>query len=197
MEPSNRSDEADSFPERDGVDRARVRPAVVVSDHQIARQLLKWVNGSTAAIAGRKPEYPFGEENLPEKSLGSAEFSVSHSLTRTFPAARRSSANTILTVSERLLLSFGASRPAVEWAVAFSYPNGRVHETTIDAPADFGPGYEFNAFGRRWRVADRPRGSRRSAERTQIDRFVCRYIGTQSEGLTANLGVALERTKQR
>jgi len=69
----------------------------------------------------------------------------------------------------------------VEWPVALKYPNGRVHETTIDAAADFGPGYEFEAFGRRWRVLARPRGSRRPAEPAQTERLVCRYIGPTDE----------------
>ena len=66
--------------------------------------------------------------------------------------------------------------PMLEWPVALRYPNGRVHETTIDAPPDFGPGFEFDAFGRRWRAVARKRGSRRAAEREQLERIVCRCI---------------------
>jgi len=70
---------------------------------------------------------------------------------------------------------------AVKWPVALVYPNGRVHETTITAPEDFGPGYEFDAFGRRWRAVARPRGSRRPAVRNQEQRTTCRYVGPATE----------------
>ena len=61
----------------------------------------------------------------------------------------------------------------MEWPVALIYPNGRVHETTIDAPPDFGPGYEFEAFGRRWRASDPPR----SSARRRSTRTLCECIG--------------------
>jgi len=64
----------------------------------------------------------------------------------------------------------------MEWPVALTYPNGRVHETTIDAPADFGPGHEFNAYGRRWRALDAPRGSRRPTRAEGVLRLRCRSI---------------------
>jgi len=64
----------------------------------------------------------------------------------------------------------------VEWPLALMYPNGRVHETTIDAPADFGAGFEFEAFGRRWRVLAPPRRASRRTAREQTERLVCRPI---------------------
>ena len=70
---------------------------------------------------------------------------------------------------------------AVEWPVTLRYPNGRVHETTIEATANFGPGYEFDAFGRRWRAVEMPRGSRRLTQGKQTERIVCRSIGLAVE----------------
>jgi len=53
-----------------------------------------------------------------------------------------------------------------------------VHDTTIDVPAGFGPGYEFEAFGRRWRAVGPARRPRGSTERPQTDPVVCRCIGS-------------------
>ena len=67
---------------------------------------------------------------------------------------------------------------AAKRPVALRYPNGRVHETEIAAPPEFGPGYEFEAFGRRWRAIEAPRGARRrTVERNQGERIVCQCIG--------------------
>jgi len=61
--------------------------------------------------------------------------------------------------------------------VALRYRNGRVHEATIEAPEHFGPGFEFEAYGRRWRVLDRRPGLRRTTDRKQSERVVCQCIG--------------------
>jgi hypothetical protein len=60
----------------------------------------------------------------------------------------------------------------MDWMVALRYPNGRVHETVIAASDDFGPGFEFELFGRRWEVVGLCKG------RLREDRILCAAIDT-------------------
>jgi hypothetical protein len=52
----------------------------------------------------------------------------------------------------------------MDWRVSLEYPNGRWHYTVIEASEkDFGAGFEFDLYGRRWRVG--PPSARRAAPR--------------------------------
>jgi hypothetical protein len=58
----------------------------------------------------------------------------------------------------------------VDWHVSLEYPNGRTHETVISAGDDFGPGFEFELYGRLWRAVGR--GASRTAQWT-----LCECVG--------------------
>jgi len=63
--------------------------------------------------------------------------------------------------------------------VVLRYPNGRLVELMLDAPVRPGTGYEFVAHGRRWRVIDPPRASRRRDARLQTERIECECVGNE------------------
>ena len=60
--------------------------------------------------------------------------------------------------------------------VLLEYPNGRVHETTIEATLK--PGTEFELFGRRWRAVGPPVDRYGRSNRADSDAIVCRTLSS-------------------
>lgn len=72
----------------------------------------------------------------------------------------------------------------MDWLVSLRYPDGRTHETTIAVPETLRPGAEFDAFGRRWRVA----GAEPVDSDGEVERLICESVGFDGRTLLGRVG---------
>lgn len=71
----------------------------------------------------------------------------------------------------------------MEFSVSLRYPNGQTHETTISLPSTVRAGFEFSAFGRRWRVVE----SHAAGDGEDARPMICEYVGFDTGTLVGRL----------
>jgi len=83
--------------------------------------------------------------------------------------------------------------PTMDWLVSLRYPDGQIHETRVSGLRTLHPGFEFSAFGRRWRVVEAQAVTRDDQE---AELMVCDCVGHDNRTLAGRLNERAEWTGQ-